>query len=117
MESEIVRGLLTDHAEVRLRQRGLSVEDVSYILRRGACEQVAAATIYFLRAADVPGDEQAAYGRLVGTAVITAPDSDNIITVWRNRKHGMRNLRQKRQRRWHFPQTLAKVPANFMQLV
>lgn len=98
-----VKGLLSGHAGWRLRRRGLSAEDVAYILRHGACEQVAAATIYYLRAADVAGDEGARFERLVGTAVITAPDCDRIITVWRNRAHGLRNLRQKRHRRWRNP--------------
>jgi hypothetical protein len=111
-EAESVKALLSGHAAMRLRQRGLSLQDVAYIMGNGSSEQVAAATIYFLREVDIPGDERALYQRLVGTAVITAPDDDGIITVWRNRKNGLRNLRQKRQLRRRY----STPPIHFLQM-
>jgi hypothetical protein len=93
----------SDHALLRLSQRGLSEADVEYIMSNGASEQIAAATIYYLRAVDIGVGEQQRYQRLVGSAVITASDRDLVVTVWRNRKHGARNLRRKRGQRWVLP--------------
>lgn len=96
----------SEHAALRQRQRGLSLADVDYILHNGISEDMASSTIFYLRSVDIPKDERQSHQRLVGTAVITAPNGNCIITIWRNRKHGLRNLRHKRSQRWYSPKNL-----------
>lgn len=83
------------HAESRTPQRGLLVDDVRYVLRYGKRVHAADAIFYYLRRKDIPDYDLLDKGRLEGTAVVTDRQSVRIITVWRNRHNGMRNLRRK----------------------
>lgn len=42
-----------------------------------------------------------AMSRLIGTAVIVNKDHSTIITIWRNRQHGVRNIRRKLAAVWY----------------
>ncbi len=87
---------LSDHAHLRVKQRGLNLHEVRYVLRYGTCVHAANAVIYYLRQIDIPIEHLRRAGRLEGTAVITAnDDSKQVITIWRNRLHGTRNLHHK----------------------
>lgn len=83
------------HAQLRTAQRSLSCEDVAYILRYGRCYHAAAAVFYLLLGKDIPEDDCRTMSRLIGTAVVVNKEHSTIITVWRNQKHAVRNIRRK----------------------
>ncbi|MBK8799145.1 MAG: hypothetical protein IPM07_23835 [Anaerolineales bacterium] len=86
---------LSAHAWLRIHQRGLSPEDVALVLRYGRRFFAADAEIYFLGDRDLPCAEERNAGRLRGVGVILSQAQPNVITVWRNRRHGMRTIRRK----------------------
>lgn len=85
---------VSTHARVRMAQRGLSEADLRYVLRFGRLHYAADAVIYFLCGADIPSADRSEMGRLEGAAAITSFDG-TVITVWRNRAHGMKVIRRK----------------------
>lgn len=89
---------LSYHAQARAAQRCLSSEDIGYILRHGRRYHAADAIFYFLVGRDVPKADRRQMDRLVGTAIIVDKTRSTIITMWRNRQHGSRNIRRKRAR-------------------
>lgn len=88
------------HAEKRMRQRGLSYDDVFYVVRHGMKWHAADARIYYLRDKDLPSKDSARRERLRGTAVVVSRDEPLIITVWRNRKGGLRHIKRKPPSAW-----------------
>ena len=97
---------LSAHARQRAGQRGLRHADICYVLCHGKRTFAADATIYFLRAIDIPPADQATMGRLEGTAVLVSQIHNTIITVWRNRLHGTRNLNRKLDQHWYTAQSI-----------
>lgn len=91
---------LLPHAQLRATQRGLTRADIDYVLCHGWLSHAGEAEIYFLRAVDIPQQDHSAMSRLEGTAVIVARQRAQIITVWRNRQHGARNIRRKLAQVW-----------------
>ena len=91
---------LTEHARCRASQRGLKLADIRYTLQFGHCYYVGDAFIYYLRRVDIPNADYPRMKRLEGTAVIAAREEACIITVWRNRKNGLRNIRRKLAQIW-----------------
>ncbi|MFN3981155.1 MAG: DUF4258 domain-containing protein [Caldilinea sp.] len=85
----------TAHARLRICQRGLSEADIDAVLRYGRRFYAADAVIYFLGDRDLPAEETRHIGHLRGVGVILAPAQAKVITVWRNRRHGMRTIRRK----------------------
>jgi hypothetical protein len=85
---------LSTHARTRLAQRGLSEADLRYVLRYGRLHYAGSAVIYFLGKADIPTQDRRQCSRLEGVAAITSYEG-TVITIWRNRKHGMKNIRHK----------------------
>lgn len=85
----------TTHAHLRICQRGLSEADIDVVLRYGRRFHAADAVIYFLGDRDLPAEEIRRLGHLRGAAVILTPTQEKVITVWRNRRHGMRTIRRK----------------------
>lgn len=85
---------LSAHARTRLAQRGLSEADLRYVLRYGRLHFAGSAVIYFLGKTDIPTQDRRQCSRLEGVAAITSYDG-TVITIWRNRKHGMKNIRHK----------------------
>lgn len=83
------------HAARRMRQRGLSEEDVRYVVRHGHKRHAADALIYFLRDKDLPEHDARLRDRLRGTAVIVSRLEPFVITVWRNRSGGLRHIKRK----------------------
>lgn len=86
---------LTTHAYLRICQRGLSEADIEVVLCYGRRFYAADAVIYFLGDRDLPAEEIRRYGHLRGAAVILTRTQTKVITVWRNRRHGMRTIRRK----------------------
>lgn len=96
----VERHKLSSHAKMRAAQRGLTRQDIDYVLGYGHLYHAGNAFIYYLRDVDIPNDDRCQMKRLEGTAVIVAPKRRYILTVWRNRIYGSRNIRRKLTRAW-----------------
>lgn len=85
------------HSALRSAQRGLSVEDIEYVFLFGSRYHKGGALIYYLRRRDIPlPDLSRAWAtRLIGTALVFSKDGSTLITVWRNRRNGMKRIRKK----------------------
>lgn len=90
--------LLSHHAHTRAAQRNLSQGDIDYILQHGRRHHAADAIFYFLRRRDIPDKDRRRMARLACTAIITNRERTAVITLWRNRLHGARNIRRKQAR-------------------
>jgi hypothetical protein len=90
----------TDHSRRQAARRGLSHDELEYVLFHASHYHRAGAIIYYLREDDLPvADRNQAYAcRLVGTAVVMARDRRTIITVWRNRQSGLNHILRKLER-------------------
>lgn len=76
------------HAITRMAQRGLSANDVVYVVDHGQCIRCAGVRHYVLRKRDIPISDLSnkRYARLEGTTVLMDPKlGDSVITVYRNR--------------------------------
>ena len=79
-----------------MAQRNLSERDVEYVLKHGCRHYTGGVEFRFLRKRDIPAQDRSSFARLEGTAVVVGSQSEaDVITVWRNRKHGLRRIRHK----------------------
>lgn len=87
----------SNHARTRNAQRNLRESDLAYVVANGQEYHKAGAIIYYLRSCDVAEKDLKSnqYARLIGTAVITSKDDGTEITAWRNRKTGLKIIKQK----------------------
>ena len=87
----------SQHSAMRAAQRGLSDDEIEYVYQFASRYRRAGATIYFLRRQDVPlPDRRRDFAaRLVGTALICDPDSYMLLTTWRDRRSGLKQIRKK----------------------
>jgi hypothetical protein len=83
------------HAQKRTAQRGVSPQDIVYILRYGRLYHAADAIFYMLLGKDIPYSDCNKMSRLIGTAIVVDKEHSTIITIWRNRQNGVRNIRRK----------------------
>ncbi len=85
------------HSAQRAAQRNLKIIEIEYVITNGQCFNKAGAVIYFLRKRDIPETDQAenSLARLAGTAVILSKDEKTLLTVWRNRRNGLKRIRCK----------------------
>jgi len=85
------------HARVRAAQRNLSGKEIDYVRAYGQKFHKAGALIYFLRKRDIPDWDRSDpdWMRLAGTAVIMAKDGRTVITVWRNNRSGLKQIKYK----------------------
>ncbi len=90
----------TDHSKWQAARRGLSHDELEYILFFASKYHRAGALIFYLKQADLPASDQRRdfACRLVGTAVVMGRDQRTIITVWRNRRKGLKHIRCKQDR-------------------
>jgi hypothetical protein len=88
------------HAQKRAAQRGLSPDDVVYILHYGRCYHAADAIFYLLLGKDIPDGDHHKMSRLIGTAIVVDKEHSTIITIWRNRQNAVRNIRRKLAAIW-----------------
>jgi hypothetical protein len=88
---------LCPHSRQRAAQRGLTEEELEYVLLFGTRIRKNGALTVFLRAKDLPeGDRRRPFcSRLVGTAVVLDPSGRAVLTVWRNRRSGLKHIRTK----------------------
>lgn len=89
----------TSHSAFRAAQRGLSKEEIEYVLQFGSCYHRGGALIYYLRRQDIPlADVRKDWiTSLVGTALIFSRDGSSLMTVWRNRRCGLKRIRKQRK--------------------
>lgn len=87
----------TNHSARRSAQRGLSSEEIEYVYQFGSRYHSGGALLYHLRRKDIPLDDRRRdfAMRLVGTTLVVARDGRTLLTVWRNRKNGMKIIRKK----------------------
>ncbi len=87
----------TDHAEQRMAQRNLSLDDVLFVLKYGKCYHRAGAMFFYLRGKDIPQRNQRdkRISKLEGATVILSRDAPAILTVYRNRDRGLRHIKRK----------------------
>lgn len=88
---------MSEHCMVRAAQRSLSDDELEYVLAWGQVFHRAGVLICYLREKDLPPEDLRVerWRKLVGTAVVLARDGDMAITVWRNRRWGLKNIRCK----------------------
>ena len=86
---------LTHHALERSNQRNLSDEDIQYVLTHGQLCHVPEGVSYFLGRRNVPPLDRVNdhITRLEGTVVILDLAQEYVITAWRNRRSGTKQLR------------------------
>lgn len=88
---------LTIHSERQIARRGLTLDQVGYVLTYGQRLHRTGALICFLRQRDIPVWDRAnpEITRLEGVAVVLSKDGETIITVWRNARQGLKHIRRK----------------------
>lgn len=89
---------LTHHAEWRMAQRNLSLEDILIVLDYGERLYRAGAVFFFLRKCDIPKELRRKFGRLEGTTVVMSRETPLVLTVYRNRQKGLRHVKRKSAR-------------------
>lgn len=87
----------TDHSAWRAARRGLTDEEIEYVRYYGSRFRGDGALIYFLRRQDLPPPDRRRdwAEHLVGTALVFSKDGLTLITVWRNRRSGLKVIRKK----------------------
>jgi hypothetical protein len=106
MEKEIALNSLTNswaevfthHAEWRMAQRNLCLEDILFVLDHGERLYRAGAIFFYLRKCDIPKDLRRKFGRLEGTTVVMSREMPLVLTVYRNRQKGLRHVKRKSMR-------------------
>jgi len=89
----------TNHSRWRAAQSNLSAVDIEYVRAYGQRFHRAGAEFYYLRRRDIPEWDLASdLSRLAGTAIILTKDGRTLITIWRNQRHGLKNIRCKLER-------------------
>ncbi len=87
----------TAHAHQRMAQRNMSASDVRFILDFGSILRRAGAVHVHLRQKDIPANmrHRDQLTRLIGATLVLDRTASIVVTVWRNRKHGLRHVRHK----------------------
>ena len=87
----------SNHALVRMSQNALTEEEIIYVINYGERLCRAGATFFYLRKRDIPEWDRLdnRWMHLAGTAVVLTKDKRLVITVWRNRRNGLKNIKHK----------------------
>lgn len=77
---------LTEHARLRMSQRGIRRDDLADVLRLGRCRHTRGARFYFVGRKEVRRYARQGLDirRLKNLQVLLSPKSDDVITVYRN---------------------------------
>ena len=88
---------LSEHTQLRMAQRNLSLDDVQYVMEYAQKLHKAGALIFYLRKKDIPTWDQpnARIARLAGTAVVVTRDGRLVMTTWRNLRTGLHHVKKK----------------------
>jgi hypothetical protein len=92
---------ISAHAGRRLAQRNLSPEDVCYVFAHGRVHHAGKALFVHLGLRDIPHEHRREdrLRRLEGTILVLDPASGrHLPTVYRNRRHGSRDIKRKPKR-------------------
>jgi hypothetical protein len=96
----------TRHADQRLAQRNLSLDDVGYVCAHGRVFHAAHAIFVHLGRRDIPEEHQriSRFRRLEGTVLVLDPyTGQHLTTAYRNRQRGFRDIKRKRKRFYGSP--------------
>lgn len=91
---------LSEHAQLRMAQRNLSVEDLEYVLQNGQSGYVSGARYYYLGKRDIPEPDQhdSRTSQIEGATFLV---SDNtVITAYRNRECPPKKAQKAKRRRY-----------------
>jgi hypothetical protein len=89
----------SEHAQVRMAQRKLSVTDVEYVVNHGVRYHNAGGLFRFLGKRNIPDK---GLERLQGSVVLLDPDTETVvITVYRNRTEAAKDIRCKSKHHLH----------------
>lgn len=88
---------LTAHAQLRMCQRNVTNEQLSFILRHGQQHHCAGAILVTLRRKDIPKNHaaQSKFTYLEGTTIVLSRDAPTVLTIWRNKGKGLQHIRHK----------------------
>lgn len=88
---------MTAHAIKRASQRNISPEDIEYVLQYGSKIHNAGACFYYLGGKDIPAEDRQEdeITRLEGTILVLDPEQSSIVTIYRNRERGLKEIRKK----------------------
>lgn len=89
---------ISAHAGLRLAQRNLNADDVRYVFTHGRMHHAGKAQFVHLGLRDIPDDDRRIdrFRRLEGTVLVLDPTSgQHLTTVYRNRRHGSRDIKRK----------------------
>lgn len=93
--------VISQHADRRLAQRNLTVEDVRYVFAHGRIHHTGKALFVYLGLRDIPVLDRRTdrFRRLEGTVlVLDSISGEHLTTVYRNRRHGSRDIKRKPKR-------------------
>lgn len=95
---------ISHHADRRLAQRNLSMDDVWYVLAHGRVHHTGKALFVHLGRRDIPPADRRFdhIRRLEGTILVLDPATgQHLTTAYRNRRRGSRDI--KRKPKWSLP--------------
>lgn len=104
--SEVRLASISQHADRRLAQRNLNLEDVRYVLQHGRVYHAGHARIVYLGRRDIPREDMRndRWRRLEGTSLVfDAESGEHLTTVYRNRRSGSRDIKRKPKRQFPGP--------------
>jgi hypothetical protein len=89
---------MTAHAIKRAAQRNINSDDIVYVLKHGSKLHKAGACFYYLGGKDIPPTDRQEdeVSRLEGTTLVLDPEEKIIMTIYRNREKGLKEIRKKR---------------------
>ncbi len=84
------------HAELRMAQRNLSHDEVSFVRENGKKSYRAGVIVHFLGRRHFPHTADARqYDHLEGTTVLSCPHCMFVLTAYRNRSRGLKDHERK----------------------
>ena len=92
---------ITRHANRRLAQRNISLDDAAYVIAHGTVTYTGHARFVHLGWRDIPRDDRRndTIRRLEGTVLVFDSESGGCLTTaYRNRARGLRDIRRKPKR-------------------
>ena len=89
---------MSAHAIRRAAQRNVSPKDIEYVLHHGSKFHRAGACFYYLGSKDIPSTDRREdeITRLEGTIVVLDPEQRMVVTIYRDRERGLKDIRKKR---------------------
>jgi len=88
---------LTEHAVMRMQQRGIRRDELELAIRFGRQVHNGGALFIFMGARDIPGSlAPARKDRLEGLTLVVNPETEEILTTYKNRG-GLRMIKRKRK--------------------